>query len=546
MPLVVRTFDESYELARSLLRNYIDGADVSEGSDYDITARILAALFTGNQGQAEYLADQIFADSAEGDYLERHGIRVGGRLTATKASGSVQITAASGTDTLPVGSALTHTSGTAYITKDPVTIYLPAWSTKTVVTGSSKYRLFLAPNLTSMAVGDLLTVNSQVRAIQGIDTNTGAVDLHEPLLEEPTAGDSVTPTRGATVDIEANETGTAGNKPQGDELTITSPPGAIDAEARIINLSGGDGEESDDAFRSRIVAHDEQPPGNGNLSEFRSKARGVTSVRVSDALVYPGFRGFGTVDVIPVGPPGARFPTDTMVSAVQDLFDDETSEEGAAYVDDILVLAGSLGSYIEVSVTVEFETGGEPDFSWSGVEGWSVQTAGSSSTRLDVGADPTLNNDVAVGDRVLYSARVGGTWRVYERTITAIGATYIDIDEALPFTPVVNPDGRKDLYSSGPLASSVIDALEGVFDGLGWGIGGAGIGTGFQYERYPKPADELDPILRLNSIRCAIKALPGVRDCSLDTVDDTTPADIVPAAQTRVRQGQLTIIFEEP
>ena len=64
MPLATRTFDESYQLARSLLRNYIDDSDVSEGSDYDITARILAGLFIGNQGQAEFLGDQIFSGSS--------------------------------------------------------------------------------------------------------------------------------------------------------------------------------------------------------------------------------------------------------------------------------------------------------------------------------------------------------------------------------------------------------------------------------------------------------------------------------------------------
>lgn len=541
MPLSTRTFDEAYQLARSLLRNYIDGADVSEGSDYDITARILAALFVGNQGQAQFLADQIFADSAEGDFLDRHLKRVGGRLSATKGSGTIQITAPSGSDILPSGSSLTHVSGTTFVTTAAATITLPAFSSKTVVKGSNQYRLFLSPDVTGMAAGDQLLINSEVRTIQGVDTNTGAVDLHEPLSSDPASGTSVDPQRGATVPVEASATGKDGNKPQGDVLTIDSPPGVIEAEARIILLSGGDAEEEDDAARARVVAHDEQPPGNGNAAHYRSAARRATTVRVADALIYPGFRGLGTTDIIPVGPSGARFPTDVMVSTVDTILGDD--DEGAPYPDDYLVTAGTQGAYREVSVSVLYETGFEPDFDFTGAAGFSVAAAGSTTTRLEIGADPTATSDIEVGDRILYSARFGGTWQVYERTVAGLGATFIDVSVALPFTPALNPDARADVYSSGPLGLATVAAIEGVYDALGWGTGLSG---GDIFERFPRPSDELDPVLRLNAIRCAVKALDGVRDCIIDTLDDTTPADIVPAAQTRIRQGQITILFVEP
>ena len=536
MPLETRTFDESYELARSLYRGYIDGSDVSAGSDYDIMARILAAMFNGNQGQAEFLSRQIFADTAEGDFLAKHAEKVGGILPATKASVVLALTAPSGTDTIPIGTALTHASGTAYTTTTAGTILYPGFADKTVVDGSSLYRLFLSPDTTGISVGYQLSVNGSTRMVAGVDSTTGAIDLETPLPAAPLPGAVVSSVRGTKVEAEADEAGSAGNKPAGDELTITTPPGTVDAIATIMSSSGGADAEGDDEVKARIFAHDRNPPGAGNASHYREVSRGVTSIRVADAVIYPGFRGLGTVDVLPIGPSGARQPTPTQIAAVDDAL---AAEGGVPYIDDYLVLAPALTAYTEVSVTVAYETGFEPDFTFSGSIGWSLVTVGSSPTRLEIGSDPTASSDIEVGDRILYSSRFGATWQVYERIVSAIGATYIDISVPLPFTPVVNGDARADIYASGPLGLPVAEALADVYDSLG-----PGVGSTTTYTRYPLPSDELDPVLRVNSIRCSIKSIDGIRDVVVDTINDVSPADITPPAQTTVRQGQLTIILQ--
>lgn len=528
--LELRTFQESYELARSLIRNYVDQADVSPGSDYDLTARVLAAMFQGNQAQAEFVADQIYPDTSSGEYLERHAARVGGRLPATKASLTAQATAPSGTDTIPSGTALTHSSGQSYKTTSAAVIALPAWTAKTVVVGSNRYRVFLSPDVSSMNVGDIVDINGEERMIQATNATVNCVDLWEPLSKDPSPGDTASPVRGALLQIQADETGPEGNQIQGDTLTITSPPGVVDAATRIVTASGGADLEKDDDLKARIAAHDEQPPGTGNVAHYRALARQATDYRVADAVVYPGFRGFGTIDVIPLGPSGARFPTATMATIVDAIIADE-----APYVDDVLVLTPTLSAYKEVTMTVYIETGNEADF--ENLTGYAVLT-GSSASRLQLDSNPV--GTIEVGDRILYSARFGGIWQVYERKVTAVANSYLDLDTALPFTPSTNPDGRNDVFSSGPLGLSVVAAIEGVFDALG-----PGVGPLTQFERHPSPADEWDPVLRLNALRCAVTSLDGVRDVTINTVDDTTPADITPAAQQIVRQGQLTVKFDK-
>ena len=534
MPIETRTYNEMRELARSLYRNYIDGADVSIGSDYDIDSRIVAAIFTGNQAQAQFLLRQIYGATAEGIYLDRHAARVGGRLLATKATGVLVITAPSGTDTLPISSAIVHTSGKAYTTTAGATIALAPWGTRFVVNGSNRYRLFVAPDLATWAANDVIEVNGETRLVQGVDTTSGAVDLWEPLSDDPEPGDTITAVRGARVLVEADANGADGNQIQGDTMTVSSPVGAIEATCRIVSMSGGADDEGDAELQSRVTAHDEQPPGSGNASHYREAAESVVDHRIGKALVYPGFRGFGTIDLIPMGIANARFPTPQMITAVNtavDLIE--------PYTDDVLVLAPSMGSYTEATMSIEVETGFEPDF--VDAIGYAVQ-AGSTTTQLDLDLDPS--GLIEVGDRIMYSARFGGVWQVYEREVSSVGASFVTFADALPFTPAANPDGRNDVFSGGPLGLAIVAALEAVYDSLGPGTGG--VGGGAAYERFPAPSDALDPVLRINALRCAVKAVAGVRDVTLTTVNDLTPADITPAAQTLLRQGQITVVMLEP
>ena len=72
MALETKTLQETEELLRASVRGFIGEADVSALSDYDITVRILAMLFLGNQAQALEAVNQAFARKADADWLEEH------------------------------------------------------------------------------------------------------------------------------------------------------------------------------------------------------------------------------------------------------------------------------------------------------------------------------------------------------------------------------------------------------------------------------------------------------------------------------------------
>lgn len=532
MPLEVRTYDEVYQLARSLLRAYVPDADVSEGSDYDAKARTLAAIFVGNQGQAEYLANQIHPGSADADHLGRHAEgRQIEALGAAKAAGVVQLTATSGTPTQPSGSTLTHDDGTAYTTAEPVTLRSPIWTGKSVVEGSGLNRILVAPNTSGIEPGDVCEIDGESRLIQGVNATVGFIDLWEPLKSPPAAGTPINAVIGAGVGIVADEVGAGGNKPQGDTLTLESPEGAIDATARVVGLSGGAAAETPEELRARVLAHDQQRPANGNPGHIRAIARTVTSHRVSDAVVYPGFRGLGTIDVIPIGPSGARLVTQVQLDAVE-----EALARELPYVDDVRVLAPTLSAYYELSVEVEHEVGFEPD--WSGSFALT-----SSSTPNFLALDSSPVGTIEQGDRVLVHQRVGAVWVTYERTVKSVTPPGIELTEPLPHAPTVNPDGRDDVYPSGPNAVAIIEAIEGVFDALGPGTGNL---FSTNYDRFPLPSVEWDPVLRMSRIIAAVAAVDGVRDVHINTINDGAPADIPPAAQEIVRMGQVRVIFTAP
>ncbi len=530
MPLETRTFQELYELARALLRSYVPGADVSPGSDYDLKARVLAAMYLGNQGNAEFIANQIFPESAEAAFVDRHAAarRIFARAAA-KAIGTVLLTASSGTPTQPAGSELLGVDGTKFTTLSNATIIEPAWSGKSVVEGSTMFRIIVAPDVTGISTQHIIEINGEQRAIQAIQTSIGAIDLYEPLTVDPSAGTLISPVRGARVTVEASEPGAEGNKPVGDQLTLSAPVGAISPTARVQAMSGGANAETIEEVRARVVSHDQQPPGAGNPGFYRSISRATpSSQRIADAIVYPGFRGLGTVDIVPMGPSGARLVTTEQVSSVAGQI-----QNLGIYGDDVLVLAPTLGAYVRAEIEIEPETGFEPD--WVG--SFTI-TTGSSTTAIKVTTSPV--GTIEIGDRVMIAQRIGANWFTFERTVSNVDPNTIYIVEPLPVAATVNPNAIPDIYPGGPLAAPATEAIDEAFDVLGPGTGTVATTI---YSRFPKPSDEWDPVLRVSSLLCAVKDLSGVRDVHVTTINGLTPDDIVPDAQELLRRGQITVTF---
>lgn len=87
-----------------------------------VFARVYAAVAHMIYAALQFLADQIFPDQSEADYLERHAALYGiSRVAATFALGSVTITGTNGT-LIPTGTILQRADGTQYATTADGTI----------------------------------------------------------------------------------------------------------------------------------------------------------------------------------------------------------------------------------------------------------------------------------------------------------------------------------------------------------------------------------------------------------------------------------------
>lgn len=533
MALKTQTLDELHATALGALRAYIDDADTAPGSDYDTTARMVAAVALMNQMQAEQLAEEIFPESSSDEFAVRHAKSKGlVQQLATASIGKVQITAASGTEVQAEGSELTHVDGSAFATTEPGTMALPAWTGKTCAGDCDVARLIVSPNTTGMAADDIVTVSGAARAIKAVISSISAIDFYEPLPAAPAAGVAISATRGIVVAYAADEVGASGNKAVGDELTISSPATGVNAAARIIESGGGGDDETIAELRARVVDVDTGRPGGGNVEHIRELARTTPGVRLADAVVFPCFRGLGTVDVIPIGVSGARVVGSEVAALV--LAHLRSNLSYAADLD-VFEMPLTVGEY-DSDVTIACEQGYERDF----VGGPFAVAAAPASTTTRIYLTATPVGVIEVGDRVLAQVKTSVFWKTYQRTVTSVQASggnqWIEIDEPLPVAPT---SADPNVHSGGPLAAEAIAALEALYDGLG--PSRRNVSPSYTYERHPLPSLAWDDTLRRASMTEALMGLDGVANVTI-----TTPSsDQQPGAQETIRRGKITLRFTE-
>lgn len=117
--------------------------------------------------------------------------------------------------------------------------------------------------------------------------------------------------------LTAETPGTIGNDYTGSVLPITFVSGLTSSEITDI-LVPGDEEETDDAFRERLISALNERPFGGNIASYREAILGIDGV--GDVQVYPTWNGGGTVKCSILGsdynPASA-----TLVSNVQNAID---------------------------------------------------------------------------------------------------------------------------------------------------------------------------------------------------------------------------------
>lgn len=105
-----------------------------------------------------------------------------------------------------------------------------------------------------------------------------------------------------TATVAAQIAGTAANDLTG-ALALTSPPLGMNAAATFVSeTSGGEEQEKVDSLRARLLELIQRPPAGGADYDYERWAKEVDGV--ASALILPGRRGGGTVDVVITGSTG--------------------------------------------------------------------------------------------------------------------------------------------------------------------------------------------------------------------------------------------------
>ena len=300
--------------------------------------------------------------------------------------------------------------------------------------------------------------------------------------------------------------------------------------------SGGGGDvETNDEARARVVDVWAQHPSGGNPEYIRTRARETVGVRIADAVVFPGLRGLGTTDVIPIGIRGARRVGALVATAI----DTELAKWLSPH-EDVLVSPIAYASVDTIAdVTVTTGVGFERDFIHAGFAISSVDV--STTSRIYVTASPEL---ITRGMRVLVQLFVAGWWDVFQCEVVdrvSVAPYYLTVRRLdtlgpLPIAPVFTDPV---VLPGGPLAQACIDAWKAYFDDLG--PSRKVPSTAFSYERHPDPGITFDDTMRRSALAAALTAIPGAVAASV-----TDPvADVQPDAPQVVRRGKFYLRFQE-
>jgi uncharacterized phage protein gp47/JayE len=269
------------------------------------------------------------------------------------------------------------------------------------------------------------------------------------------------------VDVIGVSTGEQTKLQAGEILTFGSPPSGIDATAELqLDLDeDGTDQESDGAYRVRILNQIAQPSMGGNANDYRQWAIGETGI--ASAYVYPLRRGRGSVDLaaLHAGRGSVRLLTSQEITDLEEAIDllrpvamemfrvlEVTSQE-----QDIDVQIKELPGYL---------------WDWDESGGPYQVVAWTAATRL-ITMSPDRPDDMRAGDRiVLRTAVTNGTGQQY--TVEAIGPASNQF--SLTETPVPAPASPDVIHSGGDLTDTVRNAILAFMDALGPAIGTTGVG----------------------------------------------------------------------
>ncbi len=133
-------------------------------SNATVYSRVMAGISHELHGRVEYYARQILADTAEGEWLERHAAKYGiTRKGASKAAGSVAFSFSAQAVDIPIGTILQASNGIQYETISDA------------VNGVASVRALIAGNDGDLANGESLTLSSPIVGVMSSAVSKGIV-----------------------------------------------------------------------------------------------------------------------------------------------------------------------------------------------------------------------------------------------------------------------------------------------------------------------------------------------------------------------------------
>lgn len=157
--------------------------------------------------------------------------------------------------------------------------------------------------------------------------------------------------------LTAETPGTVGNEYTGPILPITNVPGLTSAQITDI-LVPGDEEETDDAFRQRIISALNNRPFGGNIADYQQNIMAIDGVGA--VQVYPTWNGGGTVKCSILGADYV-LASPELLQNVQTAIDPPTSGLGLglAPIGAQVTITAPSEVTVNISATVELAAGYE-------------------------------------------------------------------------------------------------------------------------------------------------------------------------------------------
>jgi hypothetical protein len=504
------TREELEQRARILLRTrtQLRSVDVSHGSDYDITARLLAALTWALGKRGEIALRLLDPRRAFGDVLTRYASEVGlGRTlteTATAATftrGKVILVSGTANQVQPAGTVLRHADGTEYTLDADTTT--SASASKTLYAGhrSSRRRLFqghVGGGFTEALPGEVYRASATGEVVALKDVDNGSTlqrwlfDLYNALEADPDIHDPFVQQLGAVASVTARVAGAGGNKDEADVLRLVSPAGTVIPEAQILFLDGGNEAMPPAEMQKGLRDFYGERAGTGTLEDLRGLARSYDKLVIDECYVVPAVEGMSSYALLPVSELG-RYMGENELAGLRAFVSARCSPVDKILTPTTYEVADTEIDYVNIQCAAIYR----PDWSLAdqGALGLAIVAAPSvlSLTLADLG-------EVAIGHRVIVTSRgTSGPYIAQRRVVDVVAETLL-LDEPLPFPPDL---GASWVTPGGPLGEAVIEAVYTAYEARAPRLSSSG-----SQIRYPAPeaSDGAQDIVR------AISEVEGVLD----------------------------------